>query len=215
MQDHPLRDVCATLVCSMAFLVSNTSVWAAQPEHGNYFGDGGPAGGAAQPEHGNYFEASVGFTRPPKVDGIADPGTDMALGVAYGTSLSENTRSEIEFAYAKVAWDFGSGVDVTADGFNVGANFLYDIGAASSPAKFEIGFGFGWTFFDEACIESNGNRLCVDADLDDWNVQGILGGSYSLSETNAIVVRYRMQNIGGFSSEDRLHVFTVGYRHLF
>ena len=109
----------------------------------------------------------------------ADPGTDLALGVAYGKSLSENTRVEAELVYAKAAWDLGSGVDVTADGFNLGANFLYDVGADSSPARFEIGIGFGWTFFDEACIEGAGARICVDADLDDWNVQGILGGSYA------------------------------------
>ena len=145
----------------------------------------------------------------------ADPGSDMALGVAYGTSLSENTRAEAEFPYTKAAWDLGSGVDITADGFNLGANFLYDVGADSSPAKFEIGIGLGWTFFDEACVASSDVEICVDADLDDWNVQGILGGSYQLSETGVIVVRYRMQNIGGFSSENRLHVFTVGYRHHF
>ena len=52
-------------------------------------------------------------------------------------------------------------------------------------------------------------------DDDDWNVQGIVGGSYALSDTGALVVRYRMWNTGGFSSEDRLHVFTVGYRHQF
>ena len=198
MQNHPLLGVFAAFVCSMAFLVSNAPVWAAQP--------------------GNYFEASVGFTRPPKTEerGLtADPGSDMALGVAYGTSLSENTRVEAEFVYTKAAWDLGSGVDVTTDGFNLGANFLYDVGADSPPAKFEIGIGLGWTFFDEDCVERSNVESCVDADFDDWNVQGILGGSYALSETGVIVVRYRMQNIGGFSSEDRLHVFTVGYRHHF
>ena len=139
----------------------------------------------------------------------------MALSVVWGTSLSENTRTEAELAYAKAAWDLGSGVDVTADGFNSSANFLYDVGAHSSPAKFEIGIGLGRTFFDELCTEGSGASICVDADYDDWNVQGILGGSYELSETGAIVVRRRMQNIGGFSSGDRLHVFTVGYRHHF
>ena len=198
MKKGRLPSVFAVLVCSMAFLVLNAPVWAAQP--------------------GNYLEASIGFTRPPKIEegGLtADPGTDLALGVAYGKSLFENTRIEAELAYAKTAWDFGSGIDATADGFNLGANFLYDVGGNSSPARFEIGIGLGWTFFDEACIEGAGASICVDADLDDWNVQGILGGSYALSETGAVVVRYRMQNIGGFSSEDRLHVFTVGYRHHF
>ena len=197
MQNLRLLGV-AALACSMALPVSISPVWAAQA--------------------GNYLEASVGFTRPTKIeeDGLtADPGTDLALGVAYGASLSENTRVESELAYAKVAWDLGAGIDATADGFNVGANFLYDVGADSSPAKFEVGIGLGWTFFDEACIEGGGARICVDADLDDWNVQGILGGSYALSDTGAVVVRYRIQNIGGFSSEDRLHVFTVGYRHYF
>ena len=197
MQHRPLLGVTA-LVCSIALPISNSPVWAAQS--------------------GNYVEASVGFTRPAKIEegGLtADPGTDLALGVAYGTSLSENTRAEAELAYAKAAWDLGDGVDVTADGFNLSANFLYDVGADSSPAKFEVGIGLGWTFFDEACIEGAGVSICVDTDLDDWNVQGILGGSYAVSETGAIVVRYRMQNIGGFSSEDRLHVLTVGYRRYF
>ena len=198
MQNHPLLGVFAALVCSMAFLVSNAPVWAAQP--------------------GNYLEASVGFTRTSKAEvrGVAaDPGSDMAVGVAYGTSLSENTRVEAEFSYTKAARDLGFGVDITTDRFNVGTNFLYDVGADSSPAKFEIGIGLGWTFFDEDCVESSNVESCGDADFDDWNVQGILGGSYALSETGAIVVRYRMQNIGGFSSKDRLHVFTVGYRHHF
>ena len=198
MQNRPLHGVFAALVCSIALLVSSVPVWAAQP--------------------GNYAEVSVGFTRPSKVEegGLtADPASDITLGVAYGSSLSENTRTEAEFSYAKVAWDLGSGVDITADGFHLGTNFLYDVGAEASPAKFEIGIGLGWTFFDEACVEGSGVEVCVDADLDDWNVQGILGGSYALSETGAIVIRYRMQNIGGFSSEDRLHIFTVGYRHHF
>lgn len=198
MQNHRLLGVFAVIACSMAFLGLNGPVWAAQP--------------------GSYLEASIGFTRPSEVseDGlVADPGTDLALGVAYGSPLTENTRVEAELAYAKAAWDLGSGVDVTADGFNLGTNFLYDVGSDSSPVKFEIGIGLGWTFFDEACVEGSGVSICVDADLDDWNVQGILGGSYAISETGAVVVRYRMQNIGGFSSEDRLHVFTVGYRHHF
>ena len=84
MQNHRLPGVFATLVCSMAFLVVNAPVWAAQP--------------------GNYLEASIGFTRPSKIeeDGLtADPGTDLALGVAYGKSLSENTRVEAELGYAR------------------------------------------------------------------------------------------------------------------
>ena len=44
-------------------------------------------------------------------------------------------------------------------------------------------------------------------------LQAIAGGSYAISDTGAIVVRYRMQNIGGFDSEDRVHVFSLGYRH--
>lgn len=204
MHDRPLLAGFAALACSMTLLVLNVPVWAQQP--------------------GNYIEAWAGFTRAPDTDDeelTVEPGSDLALGVAYGTYLSENSRVEAELAYAKAAWEagpilgLGSGFDVTADGFTVGANFLYDIEADSSPASFEIGIGLGWTFFDEACFELDGLELCADADFDDWNVQGIVGGSYALSDTGAVVVRYRMQNIGGFSSEDRLHVFTVGYRHHF
>lgn len=207
MKHHRLFGPCAALVSCVALLVANAPVWAVQP--------------------GTYFEASGGFTRPAKVQpeqGVTlDPGTDLALGVAYGTFLSENTRMEAELAYAKVARSVesdpepnGGGFDdITVDGFHVGANFLYDFGAGSSPAKFEIGIGLGWVFADEACAEFDGGRFCGDVDDDDWNVQGIVGGSYALSDTGALVVRYRMWNTGGFSSEDRLHVFTVGYRHHF
>ena len=200
MNDHRLRGMFAALVSGVVLLVANVPVWAVQP--------------------GTYIEASGGFTRPAaKADseeGVAvDPGTDLALGIAYGTFLSENTRIEAELAYAKVAGSVEPGVDVTADGIHLGANYLYEFGANPSPVRFEIGIGLGWVFFDEACVEFDGARICVDADDDDWNVQGIVGGSYALSETGALVVRYRMWNTGGFSSEDRLHVFTVGYRHHF
>lgn len=206
MKHHRLFGPCAALVSCMALLVANAPVWAVPP--------------------GTYFEASGGFTRPAKAqseEGVTfDPGTDLALGIAYGTFLSENTRMEAELAYAKVAMSaevamggFEYDADVTGDGFHLGANFLYDFGAGSSPAKFEIGFGLGWVFYGEACAEFDGARICVDADDDDWNVQGIVGGSYALSDTGALVVRYRMWNSGGFSSEDRIHVFTVGYRHQF
>ena len=199
MKNYRLSDLRATLVSCVALLVAYSPAWAAQP--------------------GNYFEASAGFTRPAEAESelevTADPGTDLALGIAYGTFLSENTRMEAELAYAKVAWSVEPNADFTGDGFHVGGNFLYDFGAVSSPAKLEIGIGLGWVFFDEACVESSGARLCVDTDDDDWNVQGIVGGSYALSDTDALVVRYRMWNTGGFSSEDRLHVFTVGYRRHF
>ena len=213
MNDRPLL---AALACSMALLVTNVPVWAQQP--------------------GNYIEAWAGFTRAPDIDEqelIVEPGSDLALGVAYGTALSENSRVEAELSYAKVAFEArpilvpGAGFDATADGFTVSANFLFDVGANSSPANFEIGIGLGWTFFDEACFEleglegfdglegPDGLKICTDVNDDDWTVQGIVGGSYALSDTGAVVVRYRMQNTGGFSSEDRLHVFTVGYRHHF
>ena len=197
MKDYRLSGLRAALVSCVALLVANTPVWAVQP--------------------GTYIEASGGFTRPAATadleEGVAvDPGTDLALGIAYGTFLSENTRMEAELAYAKVAGSVGSGVDVTGDGFHLGGNFLYAFGANSSPVRLEIGIGLGWVFFDEACVEFDGASICVDADDDDWNVQAIVGGSYALSDTGALVVRYRMWNTGGFSSEDRLHVFTVGYR---
>ena len=199
MQYHRLIGVLPALVCSTVLIVPSAQVRAAQS--------------------GIYLEASAGVTRTAAtiVGGVlaTDPGTDLALGVAFGTSLSENTRVEAELGYAKAVWDLGDGHDLRADGFNLGANYLFDFGADSSAAKFEVGIGLGWTFFDEACIEGFSANYCVDADLDDWNVQGIVGGSYAISDTGAITARYRMQNIGGFSSDDRIHVFTVGYRHFF
>ena len=197
------RVVFAALACSVAFLVSISPVRAAPT--------------------GNYVEASVGLTRTPSSDSDLlplDSNSDVALGVTWGTSLSENTRAEAEFAYQKMAWDTNAGDDVTIDGFNVGANFLYDVGAHSSPAKLEIGIGIGWFFSDEVCLEDSESNICIDtdsfgSDSNDWNIQGILGGSYAISDTGAIVARYRTQNIGGFSSEERVYVFTVGYRHHF
>ena len=177
-----------------------------------------PAGAVSAAEQGSYVEGSVGFTRSVKQQAgglTAEPGTDLALGATLGRALSETSLVEVEVAYGKMAWDLGSGIDLTADGFTASGNFLYVLGGTSSAAKLEVGVGLGWTFFDEACLESSGSEICVDTDFDDWNVQGIVGGSYALSETGAIVLRYRMQHIGGFSSEERLHVFTVGYRHHF
>ena len=197
MQDRLPGMLCA-VVCCMSLLMSNALVWAAQP--------------------GSYFEASAGFTRPATMDEAdftADPDTGMTLGVAWGGSVSANTRVEAEIAYAKAAWDLGSGIEGTADGFGLGANFLYDVGGDASPAKLELGIGLGWVFFDETCFESAGVETCFDAELDDWNVQGIVGGAWRLSERDAVVVRYRMWNTGGLSSEDRLHLFTVGYRRHF
>ena len=197
MHRQPSLSLFAALVCSATLLLTPPA-WAAEPD--------------------TYIEASVGFTSSPELEGGGlkfGSDRDMALSLALGTSLSENTRTEAELTYLKAAWDMGSGVDVTFDGFGVGTNVLYDIGANSSPAKFEIGIGLGRIFADEVCAEGSDRKVCVDADYDDWNVQGILGGSYALSETGAIVVRYRMLNIGGFSSEDRLHIFTAGYRHHF
>lgn len=195
---HPLPRLRAALVSCVALLVANAPVWAEQP--------------------GTYIEASGGFTRPAapadlEEGGAVDPGTDLALGIAYGTFLSENTRMEAELAYAKVAGSVGSGVDFTGDGFHLGGNYLYAFGENTSPVRLEIGIGLGWVFFDEACVEFDGASCCFDAgDDDDWNVQGIVGGSYALSDKDALVARYRMWNTGGFSSENRLHLFTVGYR---
>lgn len=168
----------------------------------------------------NYIETSIGFTRPASLsdEDIAvaiDSDTDLALALAFGMATTPNVRVEAELAYAKVAWDVGTLGKITGDGINVSTNLLYDIGEASSSARFEVGLGLGWFFADEACLEDADTRLCAESDFDDWNVQAIAGGSYAVSDTGAIVVRYRLQNIGGFDSEDRLHVLTVGYRHHF
>ena len=175
---------------------------------------------AAEELGGNYIETSIGFTRPASLSDedtavAIDSDTDLALGVAFGMATTRNVRVEAELAYTKVAWDIGTLGKITGDGINVGTNLLYDIGEASSSARFEVGLGLGWFFADEACLEDSDIRLCAESDFDDWNIQAIAGGSYAVSDTGAIVVRYRLQNIGGFDSEDRLHVFTVGYRHHF
>ena len=137
--------------------------------------------------------------------------TDLALGLSFGMAVSDDARVEAELTHTAVVWDVGAGGDVSGDGFMVGVNALYDIDL--SPVTLETGLGLGWAFFDDACFEVGGGRRCVDADFDDWTMQGILGVSYDISKSNAVVVRYRMQNVGGFTAEDRLHVFTVGFRH--
>ena len=181
-----------------------------------------PMPALADREDTTYLEAAIGFTRPPEATGEdvgppgtislyrLEPATDMAVSFTYGGYLSERTRLEAELSYAKVAWDIGDGLEATADGFTLATNYLVDIGDAD--AKLELGLGAGWTFFDEGCLASSGTSVCFEADMDDWNVQGIVGASLAISEESALTVRYRMQHIGGFSSEDRLHVFTVGYR---
>ena len=115
----------------------------------------------------------------------------------------------------RIRWDAGDGVDITTDGFGLGSNLLYTNTFGDSSAQIELGIGAGWTFFDEACVEEGSFKFCDDADTDDWTVQGIVGASFSASDNGALVARYRMKNIGGFSSDDRLHLFTVGYRHNF
>ncbi len=175
---------------------------------------------AAEAFGGNYVETSIGFTRPASVSderiaAAIDSETDLMLALAFGTSVAPKVRFESEVAYVKVAWDIGGLGEVTGDGISVGTNLLYDIGEASSPLRFEVGLGLGWFFADEACIEGSGARVCVDADFDDWNVQALAGSSWAVSDTGAIVARYRLWHTGGFDREDRLHVFTVGYRHRF
>ena len=171
-------------------------------------------------ERERYVEGFVGGTRGPSVDRLVegarfslDPETDVALGLVVGQRLSGAFRVEFELAYARVKWDAGDSTSITADGYGIGPNLLYAIGESS--AQFEIGIGAGWTFFDEACAESGGLKYCADAAEDDWTAQGIAGFSYAVSDTGALVARYRMKNIGGLSSDDRLHVFSVGYRHDF
>ena len=185
---------------SATFLASSAVAWAA--------------------ERGRYVEGFVGGTRGPSVDrGVEgarfslDPETDLALGLVVGKRISDAIRVEFELSYAKVKWDAGDSTSITADGYGIGPNLLYAIGESS--AQFELGIGVGWTFFDEACVESGGLEFCADAAEDDWTAQGIAGFSYAVSDTGALVARYRMKNIGGLSSDDRLHVFSVGYRHDF
>ena len=195
MKNPVFRSVMAVLGCLLALFAVNAPV-------------------AAEPS-GVYLETSIGMTRSPAIDDFGfDPATDMAVLGAIGTSISQNARIEAEVSYLRTSWDVG-GVDLTADGFGAGTNVLYDVRLGSSPAKLELGLGVGWLFGDEACLEDGGARLCSDGLDDDWTMQGILGGSFALSESSSIVLRYRMQNVGGFSSEDRLHVFTAGYRHHF
>lgn len=193
----------ARLVASLlsaAFLASSSAVWAAKQER--------------------YVEGFVGGTRGPSVDQFEegarfslDPETHFALGLVVGNRISDTFRGEFELAYKRVKWDAGDSASITADGYGIGSNLVYAIGESS--AQFETGIGVGWTFFDEACAESGGLKFCADAHEDDWTVQGIVGFSYAVSDTGALVARYRMKNIGGFSSDDRLHVFSVGYRHEF
>ena len=167
-------------------------------------------------EHGMYIEGLIGATRAPSVDEVAlslRSDTDIALGLVIGNRFSESISYEAEVVYAKAKWDAGDDIGITADGFGVGLNILNAIGGP--PAQFEIGVGLGWMFFEEACIEGDGLRFCADASEDDWSIQGILGASFDVSQRGEIVARYRMKNIGGFSSDDRLHVFTAGYRYNF
>ena len=194
---HP-RLVAAVL--SAALFASSAVAWAAERER--------------------YVEAFVGGTRGPSVNRLVeearfslDPETDLALGLVVGKRISDAFRVEFELAYPKVKWDAGDSVSITTDGYGIGPNLLCAIGESS--ARFEIGIGAGWTFFDEACAESGTLRYCADAAQDDWAVQGIAGSSYAVSDTGALVARYRMKNIGGLSSDDRIHAFSVGYRHDF
>ena len=191
---QPLRVV----LVSAALLVPSAAVWAQD----------------------RYVEGFLGGTRGPSVDEAVeggrfslDPEIDIAIGLVVGSRLSEAIRAEAEVAYAQVAWDAGGGVGITADGLGLGSNLLYAMGSPS--AQIELGIGAGWTFFGEACAEEGGVRICADAGTDDWTVQWIVGASVAALDNGAFVARYRMKNIGGFSADDRLHVFTVGYRHNF
>ena len=166
---------------------------------------------------GMYTEGFIGRTLSPSVDleegeYSLESETDIAVGLVVGRVPAENIRVEGEISYLKTRWDAGEGVNVTADGFGIGANLLFAFSGYSTTMMVETGAGFGWTFLDEACIKADGIKLCDDADTDDWTVQWIFGVLFPLSEEDAIAIRYRMKNIGGFSSDDRLHMYTVGYR---
>ena len=193
-----MKQALSALLLSIAILAPSAAVWAQD----------------------RYVEGFVGGTRGPSVDEVVDgarfsldPEIDIAIGLVVGSRLSEAIRAEAEVSYAQIAWDAGGGIDITGDTFGLGSNLLYAMGTPS--AQFEIGIGAGWTFLDEACVEGGGARICADADSDDWTVQWIVGASVAAWDSGAFVARYRMKNIGGFSTDDRLHVVTVGYRHNF
>ena len=135
----------------------------------------------------------------------ADPGSDHGARCRLRHFSFREHEAEAEFPYTKAAWDLGSGGrQALLTSFNLGANFLYDMERIRPPRNSRLGSVLVGLSSTRLASRVPMSRFCVDADLDDWNVQGILGGSYQLSETGVIVVRYRMQNIGGFSSENRL-----------
>ena len=179
-----------------------------------------------QPSGARYVEVSVGVNRSPDVaasaivDGqtylwSADGETAPVAGVALGRAMSTNVRIEGELMYLQLTGEVDTlpPSDIEADVFNVSANVFFDVPAPTSRSKLEFGVGAGWAFADDICWRGEGFSVCEDAD--DWTLKAMVGGSYGVSRNGALVARYTMLHVGKLSSENRYHVFTVGYRRYF
>ena len=213
--------VFAALVASIACLLPLGAV------HADSGAAPGTVGAAAPSNNGyavRYIEVSAGMnrSRTRSDSGLSlDAETAPALGVAFGRIISPNARVEGEVAYLRGRWDVDTSPPggLKRDAVHFGANLFFDIPASNSLFHFELGVGAGWAFADEDCVRHGGDdRLragtyCVDDD--DWTLQAIIGGSYAVSRTGAVVARYNMRHYGKLSADNRVNAFTVGYRHYF
>ena len=216
----------AALVASIVCLFPLGVVHAQTPGAGNIEGWSPLTGRYEQPSGARYVEVSVGVNRAPDgvLSGIGD-GTSYAwpadgavapvAGVAFGRAVSPNVRIEGELTYLQLRWDVATtpSDDLELDAFNFSANVFYDIPAPTSLSKLEVGLGAGWASLDEGCVRHDSSTFCVDEN--DWTLKAMVGGSYGVSRNGALVARYSMVHYGKLDSDNRYHVFTVGYRRYF
>ena len=192
----------ALAAAAAAAVIAGAAWWSAAKAQENYITVGGGVTLA-----GDYKKGPI------KVDGE----TGWTGNIAYGQRVNERMRAEAELSYLTIEGEgdlAGEGFDLEGEGLAITTNAVFDLGPDESEWGIEGGLGLGWMFGGDACAKVEGVKYCADID-DDWTIQGIVGATLDVTEHGTLVARYRLQHAGGFGEEERMHVFTIGYRTRF